>query len=53
MAQAQRKATTRDWSFHVKPLHSSLGCEISGITLAEAVEPKLFVKVYDAFLGGR
>jgi taurine dioxygenase len=50
MAQAQRKATTRDWSFQVKPLHSSLGCEISGITLAQAVEPKLFDKVYEAFL---
>jgi taurine dioxygenase len=50
MAQAQRKATTRDWPFQVKPLHPSLGCEISGITLAEAVEPKLFDKVYEAFL---
>ena len=50
MAQVQRKATTRDWPFQVKPLHPSLGCEISGITLAEAVEPKLFDKVYEAFL---
>ena len=50
MAQAQRKATTRDWPFQVKPLHPSLGCEISGITLAEAVEPKLFDKLYEAFL---
>jgi taurine dioxygenase len=50
MAQAQRKAATRDWPFQVKSLHPSLGCEISGITLAEAVEPKLFDKVYEAFL---
>jgi taurine dioxygenase len=50
MAQAQPKATERDWPFQVKPLHPSLGCEISGITLAEAVEPKLFGKVYETFL---
>jgi taurine dioxygenase len=50
MALARRKATTRDWPFQVKPLHPSLGSEISGITLAEAVEPKLFDKVYQAFL---
>jgi taurine dioxygenase len=50
MAQDQRKGTTRDWPFQVKPLHPSLGCEISGITLAEAVEAKLFAKVYEAFL---
>ncbi|MBO0753561.1 MAG: TauD/TfdA family dioxygenase, partial [Bradyrhizobiaceae bacterium] len=50
MAHARHKATTRDWPFEVTPLHPSLGCEISGITLAEAVEPKLFNKVYEAFL---
>jgi taurine dioxygenase len=50
MAPAQRKATTHDWPFQVKPLHPSLGCEISGITLAQAVEPKLFDKVYETFL---
>ena len=51
MAQAQRKeAPARDWPFQVKPLHAALGCEISGITLAEAVEPKMFRKVYEAFL---
>src|SRR5262249_17202356 len=50
MAPAQRKATTRDWPFQVRPLHPSLGCEISGITLAEAVEPKLFDNVYETFL---
>jgi taurine dioxygenase len=50
MAQDQRKGTTRDWPFQVKPLHPSLGCEISGITLAEAVEARLFAKVYEAFL---
>jgi taurine dioxygenase len=50
MAHAQHKAATRDWPFQVRPLHPSLGCEITGITLAEAVEPKLFDKVYEAFL---
>ena len=50
MGQTQGKATTRNWPFQVKPLHPSLGCEIFGITLAEAVEPKLFDKVYEAFL---
>ena len=50
MAQAQRKTAQRDWPFQVKPLHPSLGCEISGITLAEAVQPKLFDKIYEAFL---
>src|ERR1051325_894151 len=50
MAQAQRKHEARDWPFEVKPLHPALGCEITGITLAEAVEPKMFGKVYEAFL---
>jgi taurine dioxygenase len=49
MTQAQRKET-RDWPFQVTPLHPALGCEITGITLAQAVEPKLFGKVYEAFL---
>ena len=51
MAQAQRKETpARDWPFEVKPLHPALGVEITGITLAQAVEPGLFDKVYEAFL---
>ena len=52
MAQAQRNAavTARDWPFKVTPLHPTFGCEITGITLAEAVEPKMFGKVYEAFL---
>jgi hypothetical protein len=41
---------TRDWPFEVKPLHPALGCEITGITLQQAVSPKLFVKIYEAFL---
>jgi len=49
-AQAQRKQAARDWPFQVKPLHPALGCEISGITLAQAVEPAMFDKVYEAFL---
>jgi len=53
MAQAQPKANThaaRDWPFAVRSLHPVLGCEITGITLAQAVSPKLFAKVYEAFL---
>jgi taurine dioxygenase len=51
MAQAQPKAKThRDWPFAVRPLHPVLGCEITGITLPQAVSPKLFAKVYEAFL---
>jgi taurine dioxygenase len=49
MALARRKEA-RDWPFSVAPLHEALGCEITGITLAQAVEPKLFGKVYEAFL---
>jgi taurine dioxygenase len=53
MAQAQPKAKThaaRGWPFAVRPLHPVLGCEITGITLAQAVSPQLFAKVYEAFL---
>ena len=53
-AQAQTQLTSqrpeRDWPFKVKPLHPVLGCEITDITLAEAVSPALFAKVYEAFL---
>ena len=50
--QAQRKPqpAKRDWPFPVTPLHPALGCEITGITLAQAVSPALFAKVYEAFL---
>src|SRR5580658_1089663 len=52
MAQAQFKPqrVERDGPFAVKPLHPVLGCEIGGITLAQAVSPALFAKVYEAFL---
>ena len=54
MAQAQLKTAPkragRDWPFQVRPLHPVLGCGISGITLAQAVSPALFAKVYEAFL---
>jgi taurine dioxygenase len=53
MAQAQLKPkerAQRDWPFSVKPLHPALGCEISGITLAQAVSPGLFAQIYEAFL---
>jgi len=51
VAQPQLKSSQpRDWPFEVKPLHPVLGCEISGITLDQAVSPTLFAKVYEAFL---
>jgi taurine dioxygenase len=52
MAQPQPKPqlAVRDLPFKVKPLHPVLGCEITGITLAEAASPALFAKVYEAFL---
>ena len=52
MAQPQLKSerAVRDWPFKVNPLHPVLGCEITGITLAQAVSPAMFAKVYEAFL---
>src|SRR6202045_823916 len=52
MAQAQLKyrRAGHDWPFKTTPLHPVLGCEISGITLAEAVSPAMFAKIYEAFL---
>src|SRR5215467_14656203 len=52
MTQPQLKSPhqARDWPFEVRPLHPVLGCEIIGITLAQAVSPALFAKVYEAFL---
>jgi taurine dioxygenase len=54
MAQAQleksQQRAGRAWPFQVKPLHPVLGCEITGISLAQAVSPALFAKVYEAFL---
>jgi taurine dioxygenase len=53
MAQPQLKQSrgaARDWPFEAKPLHPVLGCEIVGISLEQAVSPKLFAKVYEAFL---
>jgi len=52
VAQLQPKSqrAVRDWPFKAEPLHSALGCEITGITLAQAVSPAMFAKVYEAFL---
>src|SRR5262249_48753740 len=52
VAQTQLKPQrpVRDWPFKVKPLHPVLGCEITGIALAEAVSPTIFAKVFEAFL---
>ncbi len=50
MSQAQELAKQSDWPFEVKPLHPAFGCEIIGITLAQAVEKKAFAKIHEAFL---
>jgi taurine dioxygenase len=52
MAETQLKSQhrARDWPFQVKQLHAVLGCEITGVTLEEAVSPAIFAKVYEAFL---
>jgi alpha-ketoglutarate-dependent taurine dioxygenase len=52
MTQVQLKSqrAPRDWPFDVKPLHPVLGCEIIGVTLKEALSPKLFAQIYEAFL---
>jgi taurine dioxygenase len=52
MSQTQLKSEhrVRDWPFQVKQLHAVLGCEITGVTLEEAVSPAIFAKVYEAFL---
>jgi hypothetical protein len=52
MTQTQLKSPhpARDWPFQVTPLHPVLGCEILGFTLAQAVSPAIFAKVYEAFL---
>ena len=50
IAEVDRPRPPRDWPFTVTPLHPVLGCEITGITLEEAVSPGLFAKVYEAFL---
>jgi taurine dioxygenase len=49
-AQVSSQRSRRDWPFKAEPLHPVLGCEIRGISLAEAVSPALFAKVYEAFL---
>lgn len=40
----------RDWPFEVVPLHADFGCEIVGLSLADAVAEGNFAKVYEAFL---
>lgn len=49
-AHAKELAKQSDWPFEVKPLHPAFGCEIIGITLAQAVEEKAFAKIHEAFL---
>jgi taurine dioxygenase len=50
LADLDTPRPARDWPFTVTPLHPVLGGEITGITLEEAVSPRLFAKVYEAFL---
>ena len=50
LTEFERPRPARDWPFTVKPLHPVLGCEITGITLEQAVSPGMFAKVYEAFL---
>jgi alpha-ketoglutarate-dependent taurine dioxygenase len=47
MAQTKLNSqrTAGDWPFQVKPLHPVLGCEITGVTLAEAVSSAIFARV--------
>ena len=49
-AVASETRSQRDWPFRAEPLHPVLGCEIVGITLADAVREATFDKVYEAFL---
>jgi taurine dioxygenase len=39
-----------DWPFQIKPLHSSFGAEIVGMTLEQAIDEKAFAKIHEAFL---
>jgi taurine dioxygenase len=44
------KSPVHDWPFETRPLSPSLGVEIHGISMAEAVSPKIFSKIHEAFL---
>jgi len=51
MAQAPRLANYgSDWPFQITPLHPTIGVEIAGIALTDAVSESLFAKIYEAFL---
>ncbi|MCP5083477.1 MAG: TauD/TfdA family dioxygenase [Alphaproteobacteria bacterium] len=43
-------AAENDWPFEINPLHPAFGCEISGVTMDQAVSTEIFGKVYEAFL---
>jgi alpha-ketoglutarate-dependent taurine dioxygenase len=45
-----RVHSATDWPFEVGPLHPVFGCEITGITVGQAVDPQIFDRVYEAFL---
>jgi taurine dioxygenase len=40
----------RDWPFEIVPLNPIFGCEIVGITPADAIDNCTFEKLYEAFL---
>jgi taurine dioxygenase len=48
--ELETRRADRDWPFDFKPLHPVLGCEIWGVTLEDALSPKLFAHIYKAFL---
>src|SRR5438309_1995591 len=48
--EAVKTRPAHDWPFAVTALHPTFGVEITGISLAEAVDAKMFGKVYEAFL---
>ena len=51
MAEARiRNVDTRDWPFEATPLHPSMGCEITGLSLEDAVAAETFAALYQAFL---
>ncbi|MGE3916654.1 MAG: hypothetical protein AB7F78_13240, partial [Hyphomicrobiaceae bacterium] len=49
-AAAIHRPPARDWPFEVRPLHPQFGCEILGLSLADAVGADVFPKVFEAFL---
>ncbi len=49
-APASTRQPRAHWPFKIKPLHPAFGCEITGITLEQAIDELAFASVYEAFL---